>query len=175
MDRTNVAIFEEVYNAHIKEIFRFSHLKVGERQTAEDIAANTFLKFWQRMSSGELVKNPRALLYFIARSLIIDHYRMQARRMNTNIDFLEEADMHLIDSYDLVESLDSKYAYETVMQAMPRLKESYQEIILLHYVEGLSMTEVSEILEETENNSRVRLHRALTELRVQFNNQYEKN
>ena len=55
-----------------------------------------------------------------------------------------------------------------VRAAIDRLPTSYRNVLLLRDIEGLSMTEVAEMLEVSENNAKVRLHRARTALKKQL-------
>ncbi len=45
------------------------------------------------------------------------------------------------------------------------LKDEYQEVIILRYVDELSISEISEIMEKPKGNVRVLLHRSLKALR----------
>ena len=159
--------FEAIFDSYGKEIFRYASLKVADRYVAEDIAASTFLRYWEKYSGGEKIENPRAFLYFIAHGLVVDHYRRSSRRAAVSLDFVDE--VFSID-HD-VESIDRKQKFARVLEKLHILKDDYRSVILLHYVEGLSITEVAVILKESENNVRVRLHRALEKLRKLFHHE----
>ena len=159
--------FEGIFEAYSKEIFRHVSFKVADRYVAEDIVASTFLRYWEKHSSGEKIVNPRAFLYFIAHGLVIDYYRKSGRRATVSLDFVEDVFTVETDT----ESLDDKRRYEKVLEKLQSVKDEYQEVILLHYVEGLTIPEVASVLNESENNIRVRLHRALAKLRERFNHE----
>ncbi|MFP4125784.1 MAG: RNA polymerase sigma factor [Alphaproteobacteria bacterium] len=55
-----------------------------------------------------------------------------------------------------------------VRAAIDRLPRSYRNVLLLRDIEGLSMSEVAEMLEVSENNAKVRLHRARTALKKEL-------
>jgi RNA polymerase sigma-70 factor (ECF subfamily) len=55
-----------------------------------------------------------------------------------------------------------------VRAAIDRLPASYRNVLLLRDIEGLSMKEVAEMLEVSETNAKVRLHRARTALKKQL-------
>jgi RNA polymerase sigma-70 factor (ECF subfamily) len=71
----------------------------------------------------------------------------------------------------MARSLDSKRALELVNN----LKDKEREVILLRYVEGLSVKEIAEVLDERENTISVKIHRALKELQDMFDKQQEKS
>lgn len=150
----------KAYEDHAEELFRFAFYKVDTKDLAEDLVAEAFLQLWQKMQHED-IGNHRALLYTILRGRIIDHYRSRGRRINLTLEDAE--DVVFEDSTE--ERLDEALDHARVLKHVHMLKDEYAEIILLHYVQDLSFSELSIILNETENNLRVRAHRALTKLK----------
>ena len=64
----------------------------------------------------------------------------------------------------MARSLDSKHALDLVNS----LDDKSRDIMLLRYVEGLSVKEIAEVLEERENTISVKIHRALKDLQTLF-------
>ncbi|MEY2665814.1 MAG: hypothetical protein RLZZ480_919 [Candidatus Parcubacteria bacterium] len=155
-------IFERAYHAFAVELFRFVVYKVSDAEKAEDIVADTFLTFWKRVESGE-VAYERSLLYVIARGRIIDHYRQVGRRGATFS--LESIPSEPLEDSDVQDNLDVVLNHERVIKALEELNESYAEIIYLHYVEDVPIADISRMSNSTDNATRVRLHRAINELR----------
>ena len=166
IDISTKAAFEVIFDDYGKDILRYAGFKTSDPAVAEDIAAATFLKYWEKASAGDAITNPRAFLYMVAHGLVVDHYRASSRHQSTPLE--EDAELTTSEGDIDVEGLDSKKAYEDILSKLETLKPEYHHVILLHYVEGLTITEVAGILGETENNVRVRLHRGLTKLRKQF-------
>lgn len=154
--------FTEIYDAYARELLGFSFQKTSDKAIAEDIVADTFSKLWKKMSEGENIENPRALLYTIIRSLIIDQYRKNSIRQTIPIDEVVET---LVSEGMIEMKIDLKKSYAQIMEIFQEIKQEYSDILILHYVQELSISEISEILGETENNLRVRLHRALGAVR----------
>jgi RNA polymerase sigma factor (sigma-70 family) len=96
------------------------------------------------------------------RGRIIDRYRTRGRR-GTDIPLEDAAEPVFEDGTAL--QIDVRLDYARVEEALRGLRPEYAEVILLHYVHELSVAEVSDILGETENNVRVRMHRALGRLK----------
>ncbi len=62
--------FEIVYEKHANELFRFCYFRLSNKETAQDIVADAFVKFLQvEMDS---IREPRAWLYRVCRNLIYD-------------------------------------------------------------------------------------------------------
>jgi RNA polymerase sigma-70 factor (ECF subfamily) len=157
--------FVALYDAHAGRLLSFAFYRVHERTLAEDITADAFVKLWQRMQSGVQIENARALLYTITRGMIIDQYRKQSIRQVVPIE--SELDALRVEE-TIVNELDAKRDYAIVAKAVSSLKAEYADIIILYYLQELPITEIAHILGLTENNARVRVHRALTALREQL-------
>ncbi|MBT3412470.1 MAG: RNA polymerase sigma factor [Candidatus Jacksonbacteria bacterium] len=156
--------FAQIYDGYIDDIYRFVFYKVSHQHEAEDLSSEVFLKTWAYIKGGNSVKNVRALLYRIARNLVIDYYRTNKKRTAVNYEDLSEIlaskDPHLDEeiSFDELRLLLEKGIYS--------LTEDYRDIILLRYVEGLTIQEISEIMDRTKGACRVLLHRAIKALKL---------
>ncbi|MCK4891219.1 MAG: RNA polymerase sigma factor [Candidatus Pacebacteria bacterium] len=162
--------FAEIYDFYVVRIFRFVYLKTSSKETAEDLTSDTFLKCWryikQKNEAGkkEIVKNNKisSFLYKIARNLIIDHYR---KKKDLIIEISEEEKGAIIDhKQDILAEINKKQEIEELRKSLSRLKDDYQEILILRHVEDLSMQEIAEITGKKEGAIRVQLHRAVKAL-----------
>ena len=159
--------FHEAYELHSDALFRFSFFKLSDREKAKDIVQDTFVRFWEYIAADGQVENVKAFLYRIANNAIIDNYR---KKKEISLDILEDEGFDPADAdshHGMIRSLDSKRALELVN----RLNPKEREVILLRYVEGLSVKEISEVLEERENTVSVKIHRALKGLQDLFEEQ----
>lgn len=154
--------FEEIYEQYVKAIFRFAYIKVSNYDAAQDITADTFLRFWKIFSSDKPVQNPRALLYFIARGLIVDHFR-EKNKKPVSIDVIDERLFSTIDN--IQEKLEVKEEIISVLKKLNEIKKEYREIIILHYIEEFEISEIAILLNKKENTARVILFRALKSLK----------
>jgi len=159
--------FSKIYDQYIGKIFRFVFLKVNSQETAEDLTSKVFLKGWEAFKGaeskgGKKIDNPQAFLYQIARNLIIDHYREKGRTQTISTEFAPQiADPRT----NLEETAKTNSDLAMVTQAMKSLKGDYQEIIIWHYLDDLSISEIAGMLNKQEGAVRVMLHRALKDLK----------
>ncbi len=158
--------FSKIYDKNLDKIYRFVYFKVNSSEIAEDLTSETFLRAWKAFNRDDRhfekeIENPRAFLYQIARNLVIDHYKQKDRTRTISIDNLVLANRG--------PSLEEKIALDSdVQQAMFALKKinpEYQDIIIWHYIEGLSHKEIAKIMNKSNGATRVMLHRALGSLR----------
>jgi len=153
--------FSKIYDKYINQIYRFVFLKVNSKEIAEDITSETFLKVWESYKNNK-IENVSAFLYQVARNLITDYYRQKSRTQ-----FLPLDSVSIIDpSNNLKEESQDKSDIEIIKSALSRLEnENYQNIIIWHYLNDLSIKEISKINNQSEGAVRVMLSRALKELK----------
>lgn len=155
-------IFSQIYDQYIDKIYRFIFLKVNSQEIAEDLSSETFLRCWEKFKDKkEKIENPQAFLYQIARNLITDHYRDKARTQFVSTDSVTISDPKT----DIEEKSLASSDLDTIRTALGKLKQEYQEVVILHYIEDLSVTEIAETLNKSEGAVRVTLHRALKTLK----------
>jgi len=159
--------FIEAYDLFLNNIYRFVFFKVSNRETAEDITSQTFLKTWGYIQNNELKdhKTLKSLLYKVARNLVIDHYRQESRKQELSLD-QEDSPVNLADDkQDLLKKMQLDGDMEMIGEKMNEIKDEYREVIVMRYVNELSIAEIAAILEKNSGNVRVLLYRALKTLR----------
>jgi len=160
--------FSKIYDQYINKIYRFIFLKVNSQDIANDLCSETFLKGWEafknqksKSKNQKPIENPQAFLYQIARNLVIDHYREKGRTQFVSADYvpIEDPNPGLEEKSFLNSDID------TIRLSLVNLKEEYQEIIIWHYIDDLSIAEIAKMLNKPEGTIRVMLHRALKALK----------
>ncbi len=163
-------LFEQAYQQYSPGIFRFIYFKVSDHGLAEDFTADTFTRFWKLLASGKSIQNDKALLYFIARGIVIDHYRKKQLSQNVSLDTIDERLLGVLVGTE--DNLSTKQDLNRIYTRLKEIKKEYQDVLLLHYVEDLKISEIADILHKKENAVRVLLHRALKALKeILWNNQ----
>lgn len=166
-------VFGKLYDIYVDQIYRFIYFKVGRKEEAEDLTGDVFLKTWQYINEmgSEVIDNLRAFLYQTARNTVIDFYRSRDQKEFVALPQEQENDeekpsMEIIDEkQDLVEKIELASDLEEVKKALQKIREEYREIIVLRFVEEMSVKETAEILGKSEGAVRVLLHRAVAALK----------
>lgn len=159
--------FIKVYDENVKEIYRFVYFKIGNQEEANDLTSMVFLKAWNHILNKTLedAKTLRALLYKIARNAIVDYYRESGNKVTASLDN-EDHKIEIIDeTEDPQERLDRQANLELIKGLLPLLKEEYREVIIMRFINDLSLEEIADISGKNKGNVRVLLHRALNALR----------
>lgn len=153
--------YAEVYDLYVTSIYRFIYFKVATKQDAEDLTSEVFLKIWQYITDTDHnIDNLRALLYRTARNLVIDSYRKKATR-----DLVQ--DIEVLDSIrddkqqSLLLNIEIAVDMRNMEKVLRRMKDEYREVLILRYIDELSVAEIAKVLEKTKGSVRVLIHRAL--------------
>ncbi len=160
--------YSQVYDLYIDRIYRFVFFKINNQEEAQDITSEVFLKTWHYIIDGKEIRNLNALFYKIARNLVIDYYRKASQKDVSLEDLVNGGDSLLLDKEPVqnsLDNLDNKIQLEKIQDKLLGLKEEYREVIILRFVEGLSINEIAEIVEKKNGAVRVILFRALNALR----------
>lgn len=164
-EKDKTILFERDYDSYAEAIFRFVYFKVSDHEVARDITAETFLKFWKKLSSDEEINNSRALLYTIAKGKVIDYYRQNKKERSVSVDKVVE---ELIDTDKPEDRIDIEERIGEMFVKLDEVKKEYKEVLMLYYVEELKMNEIALILNKQESTVRVLVHRALNALRSRY-------
>lgn len=155
--------FAMTYDAYADAIFRFCYIKVSSKEVAEDVTQETFTRYWQQLRLGKDIGNDRALLYRIARNLVIDWYR---KHKAVSLDALLESGLEFAHGAHL--ETEAKAEFAEVLTAVQSLDEQSKDALLMRFVEGLSPKDIAEITGETANVISVRITRGLQKVRDQL-------
>ena len=162
----NSSAFGELYDHYQPMIYRFIAVKVSRREEAEDITHGVFMSAWLGIKSYQHRGHPfSSWLYQIARNQVIDFYR--ARRNEASIDAIDPEYFAAPASAEF--AIPVKLEMESVRQAMRQLKPDYEDIIILRFIEDLSLKETAQILKKTEGAVKLMQHRAMNELKQLLN------
>ncbi len=157
------AYFLQIYDAYADDIFRFCYLKVSNRELAEDLSQETFTRFWQAVREGTVMRSERALLYTIARNLVIDWYR---KKKESSLDVLTEAGLEF--KGEGAEEVTREAEMQEALRVIEDLDDASREALLLRFVEGLAPQEIARLSGESANVISVRLNRAMKKVRARM-------
>jgi len=158
------AAFTEAYDAFAPKLYRHAFYRVSSHEAAEDIMGQTFLKAWEFVTdkAGE-IDNLKAFLYRICNNLIIDHYRSKSR---TEVGLSDAIERTLASEEDIEEMADIGIAVERMHEALEELNGDTKELIVMRYIDELTIDEIAVIKGKTKNALYVALHRAVKELKL---------
>jgi RNA polymerase sigma-70 factor, ECF subfamily len=168
------AAYRELLGRYQRPVFSLVYRMVRDRELAEDLAQETFVKVFNNISRYDPRYKFSSWIFKIASNLTIDHLRRKgletvsldgSRQAQTQ----EEVDSSRIqvESEDASpeEDLEAKELGAEIEVAIGRLRPEYRTAILLRHVEGRPYEEIAEIMEIPLGTVKTYIHRARTELR----------
>lgn len=169
-------MFLDAYQMHSDAIFRFILFKIDNREKALDISQETFMKTWMHISNNGKIQNIRAFLYKVASNLVIDEYRKRDKKdyMTDSLESMSEDGFDPRSDIDEFESITNKLDGEKIFDLIKDLPPMYANILFLKYNEELSIAEISENLDVSQNVVSVRLNRAIKKLKEMVDSEIEK-
>ena len=151
--------FGQLYDRFQPEIVRYLTYRVGNPDTAEDLAQQVFLKAWQAIPRYQDRGVPfKAWLYRMAHNLMVDHHR--TRRPTTDLEDIDISEEPEAEQRVLVEEVHAH-----LRAALERLSEDHRQVLVLRFLLEKSAREVGEIMQRKEVTIRGLQMRALQALR----------
>lgn len=145
--------FEGVFDEHGAGVFAYL-LRRTAREDAEDLLSETFLTFWRRYGGQQMPEEPLPFLLAIARRLLANQRRTDARRSALKERIAREPAPAFADLPDQLAGDRS------VLEVLAQLSEQDREVLLLDAWEQLSGPEAARVLGCREGTYRQRLRRA---------------
>ena len=146
----------QVFETEESPLLRFAHGLVGQRETAQDLVQEAFLKLH---AHWEEVANPRAWLFRSIRNLALNHLR--DHRRETSIDSSHEWQS---DAPDPEQALGRLEAIGTLQLLVAELDHDDRALIAIKYHENLKYDQISQRTGLSVGNVGYKLHHALKNL-----------
>lgn len=148
--RSEEQALTRIYQLYADRVFRYVYFRLGERNRAEELVGEVFVRLIENIGDFRLGVQGHALaltgwIYRIAHNLIIDEYRRQQVRGEAEV--LEDDQE---DASDLAFPEDLHLTRADLQLALKRLTGDQQAVILLRFDEGMSTVEIARILGKSE-------------------------
>lgn len=170
--KTDEQAFTVLYNFYFQKIYRYIFARVGNRDSAEDLVSQTFLKVFVNLDAYSYKGYTfGAWVYKIATNILIDYYRKEGRKKEVNIDSIGDI---VDDSYSPVDDMENKENREKIDIILRKLPPKYQKILYLRFFADMSTEEIAVMIGVSVNNTRVIKYRALKKFRKKYDEFYKK-
>jgi RNA polymerase sigma-70 factor (ECF subfamily) len=163
MEQKEHEAFVSAYGEYEEALLRRALFKVGNPELASDLVQTTFLKTWEYLVKNGNIELMKSFLFHVLNMLIIDEYR---KKKPVSLDVLIESGFEVVsdDSERHLNVIDGKSA----VLLIPLLPKKYRTVISMHYLDGMSLTEISLITKQSNNTTAVQLHRGIKKLESLF-------
>ena len=158
--------FGALYEKYIDQIYNYIYFRTSNVKDAEDICSRVFMRALHHIKRYEDRGYPfSAWLYRIAHNLVVNWYRDRER--SDEISLSEQYPPPTMDG-DIEDRIEKENETELLMSVIQRLPEDRKELLILKHVEGLTNTEIGQIMDRTEGAVKALYHRTLESLRDDY-------
>lgn len=150
---------EEIMNIYGNTLFRICLITLGNTSDAEDAVQETLIKYLQTQPVFNDTEHEKAWLITVATNKCRDILRYEKRHTMVNIEEIREL---------------SKETDDTgILEILMNLQEKYRVILILYYVEGYKISEISHMIGKTTSAVKMRLQKGRRLLAEAYRKEYE--
>jgi len=158
--RWDESALADIYDTYSPSIYRYVYRKTGDRDIAQDLTADTFHRLLKALRRGAGPQDHLSgWLYRVAHNLVVDHYRSRPNELPMSME-----DVNLAVDPPQAEIVAHKERVTRVRAALQRLTRLQQDVILLRFLEEMSLQEVALALDRTVGSVKALQHRAVSSL-----------
>jgi RNA polymerase sigma-70 factor (ECF subfamily) len=162
--------FATLYERHIRVAYSLTYRMMGEKQAAEDLLQEAFLKLWRGAASYRAERGSvRAWLLSIVRNRGIDQLRFLASRLRTQ-EKIEASAQRSQPSEAFAQSWHNSQRKQ-VREALKTLPSEQSKVLELAYFSGYTRVEIAEFLDLPLGTVKGRVRLGLKKIRDYFDSQ----
>lgn len=163
--KNNLSEFKNIYEKWLNPVYRYCYFRVGNKNDAEDLTSQIFLKAYEGLSFYRHRGYFSAWLFSIARARVTDFYRKQKKDLP-----IFEAN-EIPDEIDLSAQVAKNMVLNQVHTIIHKLSDKDQELIRLRFVAGLTYREIGDLLHRKEDTVRKAVSRILERIKNEVNHE----
>ena len=167
VEASDAEAFSTLYDRHSRAAFSLAHRMMGERQAAEDLAQDAFIKVWRGAGSYRAERGSvRTWILSIVHNRGIDHLRSLASRRRTQ-DKIEASAPRSQPSEAFAETWRNSQR-DQVREALNTLPKEQLKILELAYFSGYTHVEIAELMGLPLGTVKGRMRLGLKKIRSYF-------
>lgn len=162
-----VGAYKEIVARYQKKLLAYLYRLVGNREEAEDILQNVFVKVYKNISRFDTKRKFSSWIYRIAHNEAVNFLKRRGKRRLVSLEDIETTkDKLYTASLDKspIDAWISKELKKEMRQALDKLPAKYKEVLTLRYFLDKSYEEIGEILEKPVNTVGTLINRAKKKL-----------
>ncbi|MFC3449717.1 sigma-70 family RNA polymerase sigma factor [Amycolatopsis speibonae] len=167
----DTSAFGRLYDRYVDVVYRYVLFRLGDRDLAEDVTSETFLRALRRITSVSYQgRDVGAWFVTIARNIILDHVKSSRFRLEVVTDEVAEPNGAPIGNVGVQavvgpeQQAISRATRAELLRCVAELGEDQRECIVLRFMQGLSVAETAAIMKRNEGAIKALQHRAVRRL-----------
>ncbi|MBC8081323.1 MAG: RNA polymerase sigma factor SigW [Gorillibacterium sp.] len=169
--------FAGLVDLYKDKMFHLGYRMLGSPHEAEDVVQETFLRVYTNLDRYDEFQKFSTWIYRIATNLCID--RLRKRKASYSLD-AEMPDGEGADWYSLLPSQQATpeeqtmltETQESIRKAINTLPEKYKSVVILRYLQDMSLQEIGDVLDMPVTTVKTRVHRGREFLRKKLQSEY---
>jgi RNA polymerase sigma-70 factor, ECF subfamily len=159
----DTSAFARLYDRYVDVVFRYVLFRVGDRELAEDVTSETFLRALRRISSVSYQgRDVGAWFVTIARNLVLDHVKSSRFRLEVATAQVDDDPQRVAAGPE--QQVMSRVTAAALLECVEQLGDDQRECIVLRFLQGLSVAETAELMNRNEGAVKALQHRAVRRL-----------
>ena len=164
------SVFEGLYKKYHQDVYQFLIYMVQNRQQAEDLVQEVYIRVLKSYENFEGKSSEKTWIFSIAKNVAIDHFRKQKNWKNRIMEKFDWNRNDLTDDGVPIEEIAiANEEIRVLYECLKRCSTDYRLVIIMRYLQELSISETSEVLGWSESKVKTTQHRAIKWLRIEMN------
>ena len=155
--------FEDLYRAHLRDVYSYSYYRVGNHHDAEDLTEQTFLQAYRHFERARRESNGRPLrpwLIRIAHNLAANYHRDRSRRPEAALDNVDP----ISHPHATEQVVEGREELRRVMERLTDLPDDRRDALIMRFALGMGNREIARALGRSDGATKVLIHRAIKQL-----------
>jgi RNA polymerase sigma-70 factor (ECF subfamily) len=155
----SATFFDQLYTGHRQALHAYFVGRSGDGEVALDLLQEVFLRAWRQRATLQAMPaaEHRFWLFAVARNLVIDHVRRQARRAESTAQLQQQALTAAIVAPNPGVIYERQEQVDLLDQAIQRLPEQLRTVLALHVMGELNSSEMGSVLDMPSGTVRYQL------------------
>lgn len=159
--------FDYLYDTYHQDVYQYIFYLVKNHQVAEDLIQETYIKVLKSHQQFRGESSEKTWLFSIARHTVMDFFRKQQREKNKWFGLYKKDDdwLNVQSTAPLPEEIVMLSEEQQLLYAqLDKLTIDQKNVIILRFIQAMSIHDTARILEWTESKVKTTQHRAIKKL-----------
>jgi RNA polymerase sigma-70 factor, ECF subfamily len=169
------SVFDELYEKYHQDVFQFLFYMVRNKEHAEDLVQEVYIRVFKSYHRFEGKSSEKTWLFSIARNVAIDFFRKQKGWKEKILEKFDWSSNQVKADYPIPDEIAiQNEEIKRIYDCLENCTMDQRSVIILRYLQDLSITETAQALGWTESKVKTTQHRSLKVLKKQMEMIYER-
>jgi RNA polymerase sigma-70 factor, ECF subfamily len=153
-----IKLFNSIIENYSEYVYNMIYYTILDEEDAKDLTQEVFYKIWKGIDNFRNESSLKTWIFRITQNHLKNYLKSKKIKKILSLEFLFEEKNRDFESKDY-------YLSERIESLLSRLPEDYRRVLVLFYIDGFNIKEISEILGTKEGTIKSKLHRAREKLK----------